>query len=69
MIMKRNFIEECRSIRRYISKSVSRKEIEQLVEAAALAPSAKNRQPLKYIVYTGKKRQVARSMKQEAHWL
>lgn len=34
--MKRNVIEECRSIRRYISKSVSRKEIEQLVEAAAL---------------------------------
>lgn len=33
------------------------------------APSAKNRQPLKYIVYTGKERQVARSMKQEAHWL
>ena len=34
--MKRNVIEECRSIRRYISKSVSIKEIEQLVEAAAL---------------------------------
>lgn len=33
------------------------------------APSAKNRQPWKYIVYTGKKRQVARSVKQEAHWL
>ncbi|HAI91780.1 MAG TPA: hypothetical protein DCM21_04420 [Butyrivibrio sp.] len=30
-----------------------------LVEAAALAPSAKNRQPWKYIVYTCKKRQVA----------
>ncbi|MBS6453230.1 MAG: nitroreductase family protein [Butyrivibrio sp.] len=30
-----------------------------LVEAVALAPSAKNRQPWKYIVYTGKKRQVA----------
>jgi nitroreductase len=38
-----------------------------LVEAVALALSAKNRRPLKYIVYTGKKRQVARSMKQEAH--
>lgn len=51
MIMKRNVIEERRSIRRYKSKSVSRKEIEQLVEVAALAPSAKNRQPWKYIVY------------------
>ena len=38
---------------------LSGKEIEQLVEAAALAPSAQNRQPLKYIVYTGKKRQDA----------
>ena len=27
-----------------------------LVEAAALAPSAKNRQPWKYIVYTGKEK-------------
>lgn len=55
MIMKRNVIEERRSIRRYKNKCVSRKEIEQLVEAAALAPSAKNRQPWKYIVYTGRK--------------
>lgn len=54
--MKRNVIEERRSIRRYKSKSVSRKEIEQLVEAAALAPSAKNRQPWKYIVYTGREK-------------
>lgn len=52
--MKRNVIEERRSIRRYKSKSVSRKEIEQLVEAEALAPSAKNRQPWKYVVYTGR---------------
>lgn len=54
--MKQNVIEERRSIRRYKSKSVSRKEIEQLVEAAELAPSAKNRQPWKYIVYTGKEK-------------
>ena len=33
------------------------------------APSAKNRQPLKYIVYTGKKRQVAWAVMQEAEWL
>lgn len=60
MIMKRNVIEERRSIRRYKSKSVSRKEIEQLVEVAALAPSAKNRQPWKYYrIYGQRKRQVA----------
>ena len=48
-----NAIEERRSIRKYRQQSVSREQIEMLVEAARLAPSAKNRQPWKYIVYTG----------------
>ena len=52
-----NAIEERRSIRKYRQQSVSREQIEMLVEAARLAPSAKNRQPWKYIVYTGTEKQ------------
>lgn len=46
-------IEERRSIRKYKSINVRKEQIEQMIEAARLAPSAKNRQPWKYIVYTG----------------
>lgn len=52
-----NAIEERRSIRKYRQQSVSREQIEMPVEAARLAPSAKNRQPWKYIVYTGAEKQ------------
>jgi len=52
-----NAIEKRRSIRKYRQQSVSREQIEMLVEAARLAPSAKNRQPWKYIVYTGAEKQ------------
>lgn len=52
-----NAIEERRSIRKYRQQNVSREQIEILVEAARLAPSAKNRQPWKYIVYTGAEKQ------------
>ena len=45
--------EKRRSIRKYTAQSVSREQLEMIVDAAALAPSAKNRQPWKYIVYTG----------------
>lgn len=48
-------IEERRSIRKFKGESVSKQHIETIVEAARLAPSAKNRQPWKYIVYTGQK--------------
>ena len=48
-----NAIEDRRSIRKYTDQSVSREQIEAVVRAAALAPSAKNRQPWKYLVYTG----------------
>ena len=46
-------IKNRRSIRKYSSKAVGREQIEAIIEAAVLAPSAKNRQPWKYIVYTG----------------
>ena len=49
-------IIERRSIRKYKEKDVSKKDIEQILEAGIYAPSAKNRQPWKYYVYTGGKK-------------
>ncbi len=44
--------EKRRSIRKYTAQSVSREQLEMIVDAAALAPSAKNRQPWKYAAGT-----------------
>ncbi len=44
-------IEQRRSIRKYTGAPVNEQDIEDLVYAATLAPSAKNRQPWKFIVY------------------
>ena len=41
-----------RSIRKYTTKSVSRKDIKVMLEAAMAAPSASNRQPWHFIVVT-----------------
>lgn len=38
-------IEERRSIRKYTNQPVEKAVIEEVIRAAALAPSAKNRQP------------------------
>ena len=46
-------INSRRSIRKYLDKDVPRELIESIVDAGRLAPSAKNRQPWKYIVFTG----------------
>lgn len=46
-------IEERRSIRKYTNQPVEKAVIEEVIQAAALAPSAKNRQPWKYLVYAG----------------
>ena len=46
-------IIERRSIRKYKDEAVSKKDIEQILKAGIYAPSAKNRQPWKYYVYTG----------------
>lgn len=46
-------IYERRSIRKYQDKSVSRALIEEVLNAGRAAPSAKNRQPWKYIVLGG----------------
>ena len=42
-----------RSIRTYNSDPISRNDIEKILESGIYAPSAKNRQPWKYYVYTG----------------
>ena len=46
-------IENRRSIRKYKADTVDKKDIELILRAGTLAPSAKNRQPWKYYVYTG----------------
>ena len=47
MIFKR------RSIRKYRQDKIPRNDILELIEAAKAAPSAKNRQPWKFIVFSG----------------
>lgn len=58
-------IKNRRSIRKFKEKEVPMAYIEEMVEAAMLAPSAKNRQPWKFIVYQGrKKEELVQVMKQ-----
>lgn len=47
-------IIERRSIRKYKNDPIKRSDLETIIRAGILAPSAKNRQPWKYIVYTNK---------------
>lgn len=42
-----------RSIRKYTNEPVSRSIIEKIIDSGRVAPSAKNRQPWKYLVYSG----------------
>lgn len=44
-------IKSRRSIRKYQSDPVPQNDIDEIIRAGMLAPSAKNRQPWKYIVY------------------
>ncbi|MDE7299034.1 MAG: nitroreductase family protein [Lachnospiraceae bacterium] len=46
-------ITERRSIRRYRPQAIPRCMIEEIIQAGILAPSAKNRQPWKFVVVTG----------------
>lgn len=56
-------IYERRSIRKYQDKSVPRAFIEEILNAGRMAPSAKNRQPWKYIVCGGMyKKELLRAM-------
>lgn len=45
-------IIERRSIRKYKEDAIKKDDLETIIQAGILAPSAKNRQPWKYIVYT-----------------
>ncbi|MDR1466146.1 MAG: nitroreductase [Treponema sp.] len=58
-------IENRRSIRRFIDKEIDKNIIEKILEAGISAPSAKNRQPWKYIVVTEKnKDEMLKTMKE-----
>lgn len=49
-------IIERRSIRKYKDEPISKDKIMTILQAGILAPSAKNRQPWRYIVYTGEEK-------------
>ena len=49
-----NAIDERRSIRRFKNKDVENHLIESLIDCARKAPSAKNRQPWKFLIVKGK---------------
>lgn len=51
-----NSIYSRRSIRKYLNTPVPKEMIEQVIDAARMAPSAKNRQPWKYIVFGGEQK-------------
>lgn len=58
-------IKNRRSIRRFIKKSISKKDIIEIIEAGTMAPSEKHAQPWKFIVISGKeKKEFARKMKE-----
>lgn len=44
------------SIRKYEEKPISKDVLEQIIDAGRVAPSAKNRQPWKYLVYSGEEK-------------
>lgn len=46
-------ISDRRSIRKYKEDAVNKADIETILKAGTVAPSAKNRQPWKYYVYAG----------------
>lgn len=43
-------VEERRSIRKFAQKAVSEEDLEQIIEAARLAPSGTNRQPWRFVL-------------------
>lgn len=51
-----DYINNRRSIRKYTNRPVDKDDIEQIIKAGSMAPSAKNRQPWKYIVYVSDER-------------
>lgn len=52
-----NPITSRRSIRKYKNTPVDKSTIEHLIQYASLAPSAKNRQPWKFVIYLGNEKE------------
>lgn len=50
-------INDRRSIRKFLDKEIPLELIKEILEAGRMAPSAKNRQPWKYIVFGNKQKQ------------
>lgn len=46
-------IYDRRSIRKFLDKPISQKDIMDIIQSGVKAPSSKNRQPWKYIVIQG----------------
>ena len=58
-----------RSIRKFKSDKISHEDITELLKAACAAPSAKNRQPWRYIVFEGRsKEEFCAVMEQGLNW-
>lgn len=51
-------IFERRSIRKFKTDKIDNDTIRELIEAGRMAPSAKNRQPWKYLIFSGPKKEV-----------
>lgn len=50
--MSLDYLKRRRTVRRYLPEKISPDVIEKLIEAARIAPSARNNQPWKFIVVT-----------------
>lgn len=50
-------IENRRSIRKFSERPIPREELERVLQAAIEAPSAKNRQPWRFVVLSGKSKE------------
>lgn len=49
-------INNRRSVRKFLNKEISLEMVKEMLEAGRMAPSAKNRQPWKYIVFGNKQK-------------
>jgi Nitroreductase len=49
-------IKSRRSIRKYTDEDVTEAQVDEILESARIAPSAKNRQPWRFLVLRGKKK-------------
>ena len=60
------FLKERRSIRTYLDKAISDKEVEMILEAARWTPSASNKQPWEFIVI--KNKEILREISKKAFY-